>query len=144
MYFECISKPTTNPMRVYPEVYSEPSRTSTMKFFCEISWQLWTVIYFHKKASSYIFEWVLNTPCYQLNFALWNDAVEDLSMSWWTVVGGLLENLSLSWWLVSRCSTCWRVGGRLSVVGALSVIGGFVIRWNIRRIWKLNVKVLEE
>ena len=44
------------------------------------------------------------------------------------MAGELLEDLSLSWWLVDWCSTCWWVGGRLSVVGVLSVIVDFVIR----------------
>ena len=41
--------------------------------------------------------------------------------------GGSVEDLSLSCWSVGWWSTCCWIGGRLSVVGCLSVIRGFVI-----------------
>ena len=44
----------------YPETNLEPSQTSTMNFFCENSEQLEAVKYFDKKASSLMYDWVLN------------------------------------------------------------------------------------
>ena len=50
--------------------------------------------------------------------------MEDLSLGWWSAVGCRWVG---GWWSVGRWKTCPWVGGRLSVVGSLSVVGGFVI-----------------
>ena len=55
-------------------------------------------------------------------------AVEHLLVGRWSVVGGSVEHLLVNQWSVGRWRTCWWVGGRLPVVGGLSLIGGFVIR----------------
>ena len=46
----------------WTEAYLEPSRTSTMEFFCENSWRLKPVNYFRKRGQSYVLHLVLNTP----------------------------------------------------------------------------------
>ena len=45
--------------KTIPESYLQPSRTSTMEFFCVNA-----IHYFRKKATSQIFKLVLNTPLY--------------------------------------------------------------------------------
>ena len=68
--------------------------------------------------------------------------MEDLSVGRWSIVGGSVVHLSVGRRRLSVVSgsvedlsvvggrwRTWRlVGGRLSVVGNLSVVGGFVIR----------------
>ena len=43
----------------WTEAYLEPSRTSTMEFFCENSWRLKPVNYFRKRGQSYVLHLVL-------------------------------------------------------------------------------------
>ena len=46
-----------------PQVYLEPSRTSTMEPFCEKgAFLLKAVNYFRRKAALQMFDWVLNKP----------------------------------------------------------------------------------
>ena len=79
--------------------------------------------------------------------------MEDLLVSQWFVVGGSVEYLSVrrgsvvgDQWAggalvggsvvgasVRRWRTCWWFGGGLSVVGDLSLIGGFVTRRKVIR-----------
>ena len=53
---------TGKDLSVYIETYLEPSRTSTMEVFCENSWKLLAVNYFHKKAPPLMFGKVRQTP----------------------------------------------------------------------------------
>ena len=55
------------------EAYLETSRTSTMELFGENSQRLLAPDYFRKKASSQMFDWVLNTPLmYYRNLKFFN------------------------------------------------------------------------
>ena len=71
--------------------------------------------------------------------------MENLSVGWesvvggsvliWPVVGWLVRRLKTCRWVSGRLSvgqwrTCWGVGGELSVVGNLLVVGWFVIRFS--------------
>ena len=58
--FTCGSESLQIFRTTYPEKNLEPSQTSTMEFFCENSERLETVKYFDKKASSLMYDWVLN------------------------------------------------------------------------------------
>ena len=44
------------------EMYLEPSRTYTMKIFCENNWRLLAFNYSRKKAPSQMIDWVLDSP----------------------------------------------------------------------------------
>ena len=79
----------------YFKKHLEPSWTSMMALFCQKDKRLKLFIYFFKKASSYIFDWVTKTFVTRIANMLWTSSLHKLCISIKTLYCNRLEHLNL-------------------------------------------------